>query len=122
MCSGREARLGFGLLFIVCLVIFSSGCEDKKEGIALKAGEQHSVEFEGKTGDVLSINWEASGSIMWQLIDDNSTKVPGNPQHIIGYELKGENSIEIHQNATYELVFENIGTKEITLELEWAIK
>ena len=114
--------MGFGFFLVLGLAVFSSGCEERKEGITMEAGEQHSVEFQGRTGDVLSMKWEASGSIMWQLIDDNATIVPGIPQHIIGYELKGDNTIEIHQNATYTLVFENIGTKEITLELEWAIK
>ena len=122
ICSSKKIRSVIALLLVLSLAVFSSGCEEKKKGITIEAGGQHAVEFEGEKGEVLSIEWKGSGSIMWQLIDDNATKIPGIPQHIIGYETSGYNSIEIHQNATYLLVFENIGTKAITLELKWEIK
>jgi len=71
-------------------------------------------------GDLLYIKWEADGELEWQLSDNNDTRLPGQPKFISGSEREKE--LELHQNATYTLSFENLDTKTIALDLEWEIR
>ena len=107
-------------MLLLVLVVMSTGCTDKDDTIEIEKGKTYSVAIPAEKGDVLYIKWESDGKIQWQLSDDNDTRLPSQPKFISGSER--EKPLELHQNATYILTFENQDTKTITLQLEWEIR
>lgn len=124
----------FTVCVLIILVLVSCGCQEKNSDgeknevrVLITPGEEYVVKFPGSPGELLAFDWTATSnggnvSIFWQLVDDNSTRVPGTPLTIQGFETGGDLVLELYQNATYELVFQNLGDSEITLRLKWEVR
>ena len=107
-------------VLLLILVVFSTGCEDDESKIQIEKGGHYSVDIPAEKGDVLHVKWNADGEMQWQLTDDNDTRVASQPKNTLCVDREQE--IELQQNATYTLRFDNLDTKTVVLHLEWEIR
>ncbi len=120
---GRPIRVWMIIMSIIIVIsVTLMGCQEKiEEAVTIKEGEKYEIVFSAQEGNKLNIEWKASDDIFWQLIDDNSTKVPGLPLNQNGFELEDKRVIQLHQEANYTFSISNLANGDITLSIEWEI-